>query len=190
MAGITSLQTPQPKTEIKRNQIMGLFEDTVEYLVRGAPPNEGPLPQMPELKVPAGLAESGSLSGFQNPRRIEHVSVEARSQVEAELMKAHREAIMRAPLEAKRARINELNLIPNSDYTGSMDREGNVHTYHQANADKKEAEIAATHAARIQKEREEKLAQSRGRQVNTKGAVGAVNLNTDFEDRNLSGKPG
>lgn len=182
MADTTTLPLSQPKKEkINPSQVIGgLFEDVWENITGVNPtpqsfeaqePIKTPVPEYLRTAFPdtPPSFEANEINDFQTPRRRKDVYPEQIAQLEQELYQAQLERIRRLPTEEKRTKINELNEIQ-SHYQGSVDNQGNVTIYHEANAERKQSENLAI---QIQNEREQKLNQERGGPaVSTKGAIG------------------
>lgn len=115
----------------------------------------------PPEKTPAGLPQSGELTGFQTPQKPESNPELRTQQLAQELREAHMEVIAQAPVEEKRVKINELNGLQ-LEYQGSVDAQGNVTRYHEANAERANSELTAEQLNAL---RQEKLAQATGKQA-------------------------
>lgn len=154
----TATQPPAKKERVGLNQIIGGGFELLEGIgqtITGTGPGftiesgQNPAPDYPsEAKEPSNVTpfpSRGELRGFQNlspEMKIAHIS--------SELIEAQNETATKAPVEIKRTKINQLNGLQDS-YQGSVDSQGNVTQYHQANAEKSENE-----ALRIQHERDRK----------------------------------
>lgn len=177
-----------------------IFEYGMESIFRTPPVNEGPvsaqeLNQMSgagwaEIKA-KGLEGTGSLSGFQKPRRKEHVYPELGiRRLQTDLAQAHQEIVTKEPVQQKRIKVNtEIGGISNILYEDTVNDAGeeriDVKTYVA------QAQLEAENEARLKESRENQVALGRNKAKSTKGTIGpTVDLNTDFENRNASGKPG
>lgn len=197
MAGTTTLQSiqqQQKKERVTKGFLGGTFENlgdifntataTITGLGEGYV-NEGPVSRQDLEQTESrqqvkrgGLPINGELTGFQTPR----MDPEARKQqIQAELANAQQLTEVQKPVEERRVEINELNQLQVL-FQGSVDEEGNVTVYHQANANKKQVENLAL---QLQTERAKALAELRKTPATpTSAAVGpTINLNTAFEDQ-------
>lgn len=162
MTDTTQLLSPQPKKEVKRNPIMGLFEDTFEYIA-GTPVNEGPvqrvdLEQRGQWKEYTSGRVEGSLTGFNIPRTPETLNPQIRmEQLKTELTAAHNYEVTHLPVEEKRVKTNEL-LGFNRNYKVPVNESGNYSgVYYETEVESKNSELTEQE---LKHKRESQLAQA------------------------------
>ncbi len=157
---------------INGRQVMGAFEDSIEYAgeaigdlfkeVTGSDvkpqTNEGPAKghsaqEQQTAKHEAGMPAKGEII-FNQKSEIRA------AEIASEMMSAYNETASKPTVDDQRERINTLNNLQ-ADYTGSVDAQGNVTTYHAANAEKAEAEKNNS-AYQIQQGKGEKMDKAGG----------------------------
>lgn len=160
-----TLLSSQSKKEVKRNPVMGLFEDTFEYIA-GTPVKEGSL-QRVDLEQAGQWKEhipgrvEGSLTGFNKPRTPETLNPQIRvEQLKRELTAAHNYEVTHLPVEEKRVKTNEL-LGFNKNYRVPVDESGNYSgIYYEIEVESKNSELSK---AELKANREKQVAQARGK---------------------------
>lgn len=183
MANDTIFQ--QPQAEKKRSgfaqMIGGSFEDVYETLTGTGTGfvNEGPVSRKDyeNTEIIAKNPIQGSLSEFQTPRSKEDV-FRQQIKTEQEISTIQGEKQVEKSLEEKRMEIAQLNGLQ-LDFKGVMDASGKVNEYHEANAERKNAENLAS---KIKQGKEQMITQATGKGVSR---IAGADIKRNFEDQNM-----
>ena len=187
----TQTLTPaQPKQERvnPRDMIGGTFEYIYDSILGTGSANESPIRSQEILDAERGWVEKGSLSNFQTARRKEDVFPQLRQrQLESELATTYQKTSKEEALKQRRAEVNPMIGINNVSYEDPVKDDFSLRTDVQTDVDRKNSELKAKD---LKAQRQGTLMVASNKPTSPKGAIGPqVNMNTTFEDQNMS-RPG